>query len=413
MEIRDTIKTSIGGLTSHKSRSMLTILGIVIGITSIILVMSIGDSAQSLILGEIQSFGSTNVSIHPGRRPENLAGFAGMMNNDSLKVRDYESLDNKTNVPDAIRVVPYVYTGADIIYGRETYNSFVLGSVPAIADSFKLDIANGNFFTDSDIASRSTVAVIGKKIASELFGASNPVGQSIKIKDKNFRIIGVLASKGQMATVNIDEVVLMPYSTEQSYLLGIKYFHEIVVDASSVDTIPNVVADITRTLRTSHNITDPSKDDFSVQTQADAANTVGTIIGVLTILLSSVAAISLVVGGVGIMNIMLVSVTERTREIGLRKALGATNKDILNQFLFEAVMLTLSGGVIGIVLGTLLEFLVSLGAQKLANINLPFTFSIQGAILGVVVATAIGLGFGIFPARQASQKSPIEALRYE
>jgi putative ABC transport system permease protein len=413
MKIKDTIKTSFGGLTTHKSRSLLTILGIVIGITSIILVMSIGESAQELILGQINQFGSNNVSIHPGRRAKDLTGFVGMLSNDSLKIRDYEELQKKSNVPNAISVVPYVYTSETIAYGSDTYSSFILGSVPEAIKSFKLEVANGMFFTDSDVASRSAVVVIGSKIAKDLFGAANPIGQSVKIKNKNFRIIGVIAPKGQLATVNIDELAIAPYPAIQQYILGTKHFHEIIVETDSVDSIPAVVKDIERTLRTSHNITDPSKDDFQIQTQADAANTVGTIINILTLLLSSVAAISLVVGGVGIMNIMLVSVTERTREIGLRKALGATNKDILNQFLYEAVMLTLSGGVVGIILGTSLGWLISIAARQFAGLDFPFVFSFQGAILGVGVAMIIGLGFGIFPARQAAQKNPIDSLRYE
>ena len=413
MEIKDTIRIAVSGLTTHRSRSMLTILGIVIGITSIILVMSIGESAQGLILGQIQSFGPNNLYILPGRQPKSPTDIAGTLLNDSLKQKDFEDLQKKGNVPDATNVIPIVFGSVVASYGSQTYSTIILGSTQELAKLFDLNIGRGIFYSDSDVISRSEVAIIGAKIANELFGGSDPIGQNIKVKGKNFRIIGVLQAKGQSSMVNFDEAVMAPYSAVQQYILGTRYFQRIVVEANSSDVVPNVVKDVTRLLRQNHNITDISKDDFNVQTQQDVANTVSTVINILTLLLSSVAAISLVVGGVGIMNIMLVSVTERTREIGLRKALGATNKDILKQFLAEAIMLTLSGGVVGIILGTALGWLISIAAREFAGLDFPFVFSFQGAILGVAVATVIGLGFGIFPARQAAQKNPIEALRYE
>ncbi len=413
MKTKDTLKIAVEGLTTHKSRTMLTILGIVIGIASIMLVMSIGQSAQNLILGQIQSFGPTLVSVHPGRRPQSLAGFTGVLFNDSLKQRDVDTLAQKTNVPDAVRIAPYVFTSTPVSFGSESYTTFVMGSSQDVFNSFHLDVAQGVALTDSDVASRSSVAVIGQKLANELFGANNPIGQNIKVKNKNFRVIGVLAPKGQMVSLNWDEIVLTPYSSLQQYVLGIHYFNEISVEASSLATVPTVIADITRVLRQNHNITDPTKDDFYIQTQEDAANTVSSITDILTLLLTSVAAISLVVGGIGIMNIMLVSVTERTREIGLRKSLGATDKNILVQFLTEAIMLTLAGGIIGIILGTSLGLAITYMIDKFGGLSFPYSFSLSGAILGVIVSSVIGLAFGIFPARQASQKSPIEALRYE
>jgi putative ABC transport system permease protein len=319
----------------------------------------------------------------------------------------------KTNVPDAVRIAPYVFTSTAVSFGSESYTTFIMGSSPDIFPSFHLDVAQGMEFTSSDVSGISAVAVIGQKLASELFGANNPIGQNIKIKTKNFRIIGILAPKGQMVSLNWDEMVLTPYSSLQQYVLGIHYFNQISVEASSLTTMPTVIADITRVLRQDHNITDPTKDDFYIQTQEDAANTVSSITNILTLLLTSVAAISLVVGGIGIMNIMLVSVTERTREIGLRKSLGATDKNILVQFLTEAIMLTLAGGIIGIILGTSVGFLLTYLVDRFSSLALPYAFSLSGAILGVVVSSVIGLAFGIFPARQASQKSPIEALRYE
>lgn len=261
--------------------------------------------------------------------------------------------------------------------------------------------------------SRSDVVVIGSKVIEHLFGNDNPINQKIKIKGRNFKVIGTLPSTGGGSLFNFDSMVLIPYTTAQDYLLGVKYFSRIIIQTQNDSQVPSASADITRTLRDSHNITDPAKDDFSVQTQQDLANRLGTITSALTWFLVAVASIALFVGGVGIMNIMLVSVTERTREIGLRKALGATNRDILSQFLLEAVLLTAIGGIIGIILGSLLAFLVAIILSKGLGVNWQFIFPWSGAILGLGVSALIGLVFGGYPASQAAKKSPIEALRYE
>jgi putative ABC transport system permease protein len=413
MKTNDTIKMAALGLTLHKSRSALTILGIVIGITSIILVMSLGQSAQQLIIGEIQGLGSANVYVIPGREPSGFDGGLSTILTDSIKQRDIDDLSKKNNVPDAITVNPVVFWPVAVNYNSEVYNSTLIGSTEGIADFFDVKLAKGSMYTYDDIVQRSDVAVIGTKVAEKLFGLSDPIGEKIKIKSKSLRVIGVFAPKGQSPFVNFDEAVIAPYTTAQQYILGIKHFQRVTIQASSPDTINNVISDVKAVLRANHNITDPEKDDFFIQTQDDLVKTIGTITTVLTVLLTSVAAISLIVGGVGIMNIMFVSVTERTREIGLRKAVGATDKDILLQFLAEAVMLTFSGGVVGIILGTLLNVTAVAIVNRALGINFPFIFSYMGAFLGVTVSSLIGLTFGIFPARSAAKKSPIEALRYE
>jgi len=246
-----------------------------------------------------------------------------------------------------------------------------------------------------------------------LFGSTNAIGEKIRFKDQKFQIIGVLSSEGQGSFIDFNKAIIAPYTSVQQNVLGIKYFNRIIIEAESIEAVPGVIRDVKTLLRNNHNIDNPEKDDFFIQTQESIADSVKTVTNILTVLLASVAAISLVVGGVGIMNIMLVSVTERTREIGLRKALGATNKNILTQFLFEAVFLTVAGGIVGVIGGTLLTYILAYLANKFAGLNFPYVFSITGAIWGIAVSFAIGIIFGLFPARKAAKKSPIESLRFE
>lgn len=399
-------------IRAHKSRSILTILGIVVGITSIIIVMSIGEGAKNLILSQIQGLGSKTIAILPGREPTSPTDVAQLMS-DSLKDKDLQLLENKSNVPNVSDIMPVVFGGETAYYDNNTYRITVFGATDLVTKIFDIYPSQGNFFTAEDVRSKADVAIIGSKVKDKLFGPSDAIGQRIKINNKSFRVIGVFGQKGQVSFFNFDEMAVVPYTTAQQYVFGIKYFHRIIVEADSETNLDSTVKDIQITLRNSHGITDPTKDDFSVQTSADLAQRLGTITDILTLLLTSVAAISLVVGGIGIMNIMLVSVTERTREIGLRKALGATNRNILLQFLLEAIALTGLGGVVGILLGSGISFAVAIAVSRFLGLNWVFTFPINGAIIGIVVSTAIGLIFGLYPARQAARKDPIEALRYE
>src|SRR3989344_1992986 len=312
MTVKHSLKTALSGLRAHKSRSLLTILGIVIGITSIILIMSIGQGAQDLILGEIQGLGSKTIAVIPGREPRGPSDIAQTLTT-SLKERDLELLLRKENAPTIKEVIPVVFTGGTAAYGEETFAVTILGVSEKAEEIFNLSIENGSFFTEDEVKSKSDSVVIGYKVANELFGPSDPLGEKIKIKGRNFRVVGVIPQKGQVSFFNFDEIALMPYSTAQQYLLGIKYFNRFIVEADSDETVNRTVEDIKTTLRASHEITDTAKDDFFVQTSSDLASTFKSVTDVLTLLLTSIAAISLVVGGIGIMNIMLVAVTERTR----------------------------------------------------------------------------------------------------
>jgi len=413
MQFRDTFKISVKGLSTHRGRSLLTILGIVIGITSITLVNAIGDSAKSMILSEVEGLGSNNVFILPGKEPAGPSDFGGSILNNSLTARDLESLGRKSNVPDALSVAPIVFGPVVASWESEVYSTMVIGTTPELVDIYGLGLDQGEMFTADDVTQASDNVVIGKKVADKLFGQSDIIGEKIKFKDNNFRVIGLLQEKGQSPFVNFDEIILAPYTTAQQHVLGFRYIQRIAITATSPEVVPGLIQDIESTLRDNHNITDPKDDDFYVTTMKDLANSISTVTDILTILLGSVAGISLVVGGVGIMNIMLVSVTERTREIGLRKALGATNSDILKQFLTEAIILTVLGGIIGIIFGVGLSFLATIAVNRIWGLNFPFTLPISGIILGVSVSTIIGFVFGIYPARQASKKSPMDALRYE
>lgn len=412
MTFRHSLKTAIRGLKTNKSRSALTILGIVIGITAIILIMSMGQGAQNLILSQIQGLGSKTIVVIPGREPRGPSDAAQVFS-DSLKERDIEALSKRTNVPGLKQLMPILFGGDTAAYLGETYRVTIFGASEYISEIFDLFPEEGGFFTEGDIRAKASVVVIGSKVKEELFGTEDALGRTIKIKDRSFRVIGILPKKGQVSFFNFDEATVIPYTTAQQYIFGIKYFHRLIIEAETENDISETVRDIEVTLRNNHGITDPSKDDFFVETQADLAERLGVITNVLTMFLVSVAAVSLVVGGIGIMNIMFVSVTERTREIGLRKAIGATNSDILTQFLLEAVLLTAIGGIVGILLGTTFSFIASIILTKVLGLNWAFTFPVQAAVLGLGVSAFVGLIFGLYPARQAARKDPIEALRYE
>ncbi len=412
MKLKYSIKTATSGLKTHKSRSALTILGIVIGISSIILIMSLGAGAKNLIVSQIQGMGAKTISIIPGKEPGGPSDIAALFS-DSLKERELQALQKKTNVPNAQYIMPVVMGASTAVYQNETYKLSVFGGGEMLFTIFDLKADKGFFYTDEDVKSKNTVVVLGYKAKDKLFGAEDAVGKKVRIKNTTFKVIGVLPEKGSSSFISFDEAAILPYSTAQQYILGTKYFSRIIVEADSENNLAQTSNDIRTTLRDLHNITDPTKDDFYVSTPTEVADKLSAIFNTLTIFLAAVAAISLIVGGVGIMNIMLVSVTERTKEIGLRKALGATNANILTQFLLEAVILTGVGGVIGIILGSVLAIISSDLITRFAGLDWQYSFPFGAAILGIVVSSLIGLIFGIYPARQAAKKSPMEALRYE
>ncbi len=412
MSARDILKSATRALRINKGRTALTMLGIVIGIMSIILVMSIGQGAQNLILGQIQGLGSKTIVVRPGRPATGPTDVTTHFS-DSLKERDLEALKKKSNVPTLESVMPMVFGADTATYGNTKYQVTIFGGTDLAAKIFDIAVAEGRHVTSDDVVSAADVVVIGSTVKEKLFGSDSALGKKIKIKDKSLRVIGILPKKGQVSFFNFDEAVLLPYTTAQNYIFGIKYFNELVVQADSDSSVNQTVHDIQTTLRNLHNITDPTKDDFNIETQADLAQRVSTITNILTYFLTMVAAISLLVGGIGIMNIMLVSVTERTREIGLRKAIGAKNNDILTQFLFESIILTCLGGAIGIFFGILLSLLGALIIGHFLGQAWPLGISWFAILLGFSVSAFLGIVFGIYPARRASKLNPIEALRYE
>jgi putative ABC transport system permease protein len=412
MTYKHTLKIALTGLATNRSRSALTILGIVIGITAIMLVVSLGAGAQALILGQVQGLGTNTIAVVPGREPTGPSDVTSIFS-DSLKSKDVIALSNKTNVPGLKSIMPVVFGSESTLFESNTYQVSIFGGTELLAEIFDLHPVEGNFFDQNDVLSRSDVVVIGSKVADHLFDGNDPLNQKIKIKGRNFRVVAVLPPTGGGSLFNFDDMALVPYTTAQDYILGNKYFNRLVIEAADGADVNAVAEDVRLTLRESHNITDPAKDDFFVSTQKDLADRLKTITSALTWFLIAVASIALFVGGVGIMNIMLVAVTERTREIGLRKALGATDRDILSQFLLEAVLLTAIGGVVGIILGSSLSFIITIGLSKGLGVSWQFVFPWGGAALGFGVSALVGLIFGGYPAQQASRKSPIEALRYE
>ncbi len=416
MLFRDAFKTATRSLAQGKMRSILTMLGIVIGIASVIILMSIGQSAQDLILGQVQSIGSNLIIVIPGA-PSNgkfspPAAAQGIVIT-TLQQQDIDALKREPAIDFA---VPEVRGQAEVVSGN---NNATVGYTGSTADFFMVSnlakVSRGQTFSKSDVDSGNHVVVIGPDLAKTLFGSGiDPIHKIIRVKNVSFRVVGVLSKGGTGAFgVDIGNLVVMPISVAQKQLLGINYFNVVVVQANANYDVNFVKSRMAFVLEHDHGITNSAKDDFNIETQADILSLLGSITSILTLFLAAIASISLVVGGIGIMNIMLVSVTERTREIGLRKAVGATNNDILQQFLIESVLLTFVGGAIGVAVGAGIVGLVYFVLSTFFSIGWVFAFPISSVILGMAVSGIAGIAFGMYPARQAARKNPIDALRYE
>jgi putative ABC transport system permease protein len=407
MKTSDILHETYSALSANKARSGLTMLGIIIGIASVIALTAIGQGAQSSIQASIQSIGANLVMVMPGAARSFGGPSAGRGGAQSLTVEDADAIASQ--VQNVAGVVREVSSRKQVIATGTNTNTTIMGTEPSYLTVRNVAIDEGTFITDQNVSSGSKVAILGPTTRDDLFGvgATGVVGQKIRIGGIEFEVIGITVAKGGSGFSNADDIVYIPYTTAQRYISGNKYLSEIDVAAENSDVSSQVQSDVTALLTTRHNITDPTKVDFNTLNEADILATASSVTGTFTTLLGAVAGISLLVGGIGIMNMMLTTVTERTREIGLRKAIGANKHDINKQFLIEAILLTFIGGLIGVILGWLISFFVSYFNILQASV------SFSSILLAFGVSAGIGIIFGYYPARRAANLNPIDALRYE
>lgn len=400
------LKIALRALANNKLRAFLTMLGIIIGVASVITMLAIGQGSKKSIQTQIAEMGSNMIMIHPG------AEMRGGVRQDpsamqTLKLDDFKSLQDETNFLSAVS--PNVSSSGQLINGANNYPSSVTGVSPEYLEIRQLSIENGTMFTNADIQSSAKVCVIGKTIVDNLFpDGSDPIGKVIRFNKIPFRVVGVLKSKGYNSMgMDQDDVVLAPYTTVMKRLLAVTYLQGIFASALTEDMTDNATEEITAILRKNHKLKESDDDDFTIRSQQELSTMLNTTTDLMTTLLACIAGISLVVGGIGIMNIMYVSVTERTREIGLRMSVGARDIDILSQFLIEAILISITGGIIGILIGIGASFAV----KNIAH----WPIYIQGwsVLLSFAVCTITGVFFGWYPAQKASNLDPIDAIRYE
>ncbi len=407
------LRLALTALKANKGRAFLTSLGIMIGIASVIMVVSIGSGAQSLIINQIKGVGSNLIGVLPGGQMEDgpPAAMLGVTIT-TLTLEDAEALADPVNVPNAIAVTAYVKGSSVLTHGSETMDGFFNGVSSVYPEVEDVKIDYGRFFTEEEENGYERVVVIGSQVAEELFNGTDPIGENVRIGRESFQVIGVLEERGTVAFQNRDDQVFVPVNVAQKLLLGIDYVSLIRIKADSEENIDRVKYDVIETLRTQHGIRDPADDDFTVESIDTAVEMLSAITDVLKFFLAAIAAVSLIIGGIGIMNIMFISVTERTREIGLRKAVGAGKKRILEQFLFESVVVTLVGGFAGIIIGSFISVLVALGAQNMGY-NWDLVVSAEATLWAFLVSCVVGVVFGYYPAKKAANLNPIDALRHE
>ncbi len=410
MNLSESMHIALRSLGSNRLRSGLTMLGIVIGVMSVIAMLSIGQGAQAAITDQITSIGTNLLYVRPGATQSggvrSAEGSAA-----TLTLEDGEALQGLDGI---VAVAPQVESFAQVAYLGNNENSRVMGITPEYLDAMNVSLAEGEFISAANVTARSAVVVLGSQVATDLFDTASPIGQSVRINGQTYRVVGVMTAKGGTGAMNSDTQVYMPITTAMTRLSrpgqfrggnSVSVLNVKITDTKMQDTVTQEIGDV---LRERHHA---AQDDFNIQSQQDILNTANQVTGILTLFLGGVAAISLIVGGIGIMNIMLVSVTERTREIGLRKAVGARKRDIMAQFLTEATFLSLSGGLIGVVFGALIAHFIS--GISLSGSTLNAVVGMDSVLLSIAFSAGVGLFFGSYPANRAASLRPIEALRYE
>jgi putative ABC transport system permease protein len=422
----DTLKYTIKNLLSRRGRTFLTMLGIVIGVSGVIIIISLGAGAQSLVLGQVNKLGSNLLSIQPGKSDTNgPPAQAFGITITTLVKEDAEALRSTSQVPHALAVNATVRGTATVTWQNKEVDTNFTGTDSGYAQALNFTMREGAFMDSSQVDAGSNVVVLGSTVAASLFKGTgiNPIGQVIKVRSARsgmdnqslgvpLRVIGVISSRGSAFFQDQDDQIFLPLSIGQGQLLGIHYLQAIGIKVDNADNVEQTISDVTRVLKQRHHILTEDSIDFTVRNQATAVGLLTNITNALSLFLTSMAAISLIVGGIGILNIMLVTVAERTREIGLRKAVGATNKMILQQFLFESGTLTFLGGLFGIIIGVVIAYLLAL-LMRYLGYDWDFVISLWSIILAVGVSILTGVIFGLYPSYKASKLDPIEALRYE
>jgi len=403
MNLTVSIRIALRALSANRLRSLLTMLGVIIGVGAVVAMVAIGQGARAAVNQQVQALGSNLLTVFAGQAQQ-----YGIAASGPVQTLTYEDADAiRRDVRGVIGVSAEYTRQVQVVYRSVNTSTQVSGVTPAFPDVRNFHPATGEFFTDADLTRRAKVALVGKTVATKLFGDANPVGERIRIQGVTFTVVGVMEEKGATGFQDRDDVVFVPLTTAQHRLFGVTYVRSIYVQAASAEEMPDVESGLTTLLRTRHRLPDSRDNDFTVRSQADILQALGGVSQTMTLLLGGVAAVSLIVGGIGIMNIMLVSVTERTREIGIRMAVGARRHDILTQFLVESVALGVTGGLIGIAVGVA-------GSKVITQLaGWTTLISMQAVLIAFTFAVGVGVFFGLYPARRAAQLDPIEALRHE